>query len=123
MTDSTEVVDEKPKVLIPIPVLAKLPAKDVPRFAVVNDELVAQTDGEPLRFSLKVPMRLLRQLQEVPTYWEELEVILQSRGDEEALERLYDLDTIDAREIARKFSQAYQEKEQARLGESFSSSD
>lgn len=126
MTDTVEPVEapeETPKVLIPIPVLEKKPARNPPKFYVLDDTLVAQTDSEPLCLALKVPMRWLPELDEISTYFEQLEFILQRRGDEETLERLYDMDIIDAREIARKFSQATSEKEQARLGESYRSSD
>lgn len=121
-TATVEVTPEPKKKFIPIPVLDRLPA-DPPRFAVVDNILICQTDGEPIRLELRVPMRLLPELEVLPTYWEELERVLQHLGAEETLERLAEMDTIDAREIARKFSQAYSEKEQARLGESFSSSD
>lgn len=123
MSESVEPAEEPQKVLIPIPVLEKEPAKNPPKFAVVDDALVAQTESGPLRLALKVPMRWLDELDLITTYFEQLVLILQKRGDEETLERLYDMDMIDAREIARKFSQATSEKEQARVGESFRSSD
>lgn len=120
MSDEPELTEPKP-ILIPIPVFETAP-KSPPRFMVVDDTFIAQTADGEIRVLLRIPSKLLPDIAPLATYLDELKFLLQSRGDEETLHRLGELDLIDVREISRKFSQAYQEKEEARLGESYSSS-
>ena len=110
------------RTLIPIPVFEKAPAGVAPRFMVVGGALVAQSDEGEFVISLKVPTKVVPLMEDLSPL-EQIKVLLQSRGAEEDIERLGELDIIDSREIARKFFQAFGEKEEARLGESFTSSE
>ena len=111
---------EPKRTLIPVPVFDTVPRK-TPKFMVVGDTFTAQTDEGDLQIGLKIPTKLVPQLEDLPML-EQVKIILQSRGDEDTLARLDELDIIDTREVARKYFQAFGEKEQARLGESFTSS-
>lgn len=130
MTDTTtppvdDAPAEQPKTLLPIPVFdtATLPAHP-PRFYVYEDALHASTiDGETWVIPLRVKSKIIPEIEDLGDSLEQLQALATIRGDEGLSEALDEMDIIDAREIARKFFQAFFEKEQARLGESFGSSD
>lgn len=126
MTDTTpaetmqEEEDDDTRVLIPVPVLDAEPAEK-PKFYVFNDALVAQTGEGELRLSLKIKTKLVPVMEDKPPR-EQFDILLQAREEHHLIDFLDELDIVDSREIVRKFFQAFGEKQQARLGESFSSS-
>jgi hypothetical protein len=110
--------------LLPIPVYddATLPANP-PRFFVYQDALHASTiDDEKWVIPLRVKARIVAEIEHLDTSLDQLQALASIRGDEGLSDALDEMDIIDAREIARKFFQAFNEKEEARLGESFGSS-
>jgi len=127
MTDKTDAAPEpaeeaKPKrTLIPIRVLEQVPS-DPPRFYVHADELHATIEGAERVLPLRIPMKFVEEIADMPPL-EQLRILTELRGDEGYPEILDEMDFIDAQELAMKFFQAFHEKEAARLGESFSSSD
>jgi len=111
--------DEPKKTLIPVPVFDSMPRKP-PSFFVCDDALHATSLG--LQISLHIKTRFVEELAGNGTL-EQLRILSQIRGEESLTEAIDDMDFIDASELASKFFQAFHEKEEARLGESFSSSD
>lgn len=120
--DKPDLSPEPKKELIPIQFLDKEPRGKTPPYMVIGDEFVAQSTQGEFRVSLRIPVRTVREMEDHSDD-EQLKMLLQSRGDEDALNRLEELDDIlDYREIVRKFWQAFAERQLARLGESFRSS-
>jgi hypothetical protein len=121
----TPTPDAEPKrELIPIPVYtdATLPANP-PRFYVYQDALHATTGAdEKYVIPLAIKARFIPEVEDLPTSREQLQALATLRGDADLPEALDEMDAIDARELARKFFQAFHEKEEARLGESYGSS-
>lgn len=111
-------VEPEPKRLIPIPVHDSMPRKP-PQFFVHEDALHATDLG--LQISLQVKTRFVEELVGHSPL-EQLRILTQLRDEEPLTEAIDEMDFIDASELASKFFQAFHEKEEARLGESFSSS-
>jgi hypothetical protein len=124
MSDDTPVdepkLDEPELFLKPIPVLEEKPAAP-DRFYVLGTDLVCQTEEGELELSLKIKTKLQVELED-KTPREQLYIVLRSQGRDEQVELIEELDLIDSREIVRKYWQAFGERNEARLGESLSSS-
>jgi len=120
MTEADDVQVE-PKKIPPVPKFDSIP-DDRPPFMVVDDVFYAQTDQGEMQVSLRIPRKTVPELEDLPAL-DQVEILLRSRGEEQGLELIGELDIIDARLLARKFFQAFGEKQEARLGESSGSSD
>lgn len=104
-----------------IPVHAKVPAKKPPYF-VAGDTFYAQTPDGELRIPLRFKTKLLRSIRDAGDEIDQLFALLGGLGDEATAAALDELDIFDTTEIAEKYFQAWQEKNEARLGESSGSS-
>jgi hypothetical protein len=114
-------LDEERFELVPIPFLEKDPA-DPPRVRVVGSVLLFRTeDGEDLSLLLRVPRRLIPELEDNSPR-EQLYMVLRARGDDDIVDRIEDLDFVDSADIVRRFWQANGQRDEARLGESVRSS-
>lgn len=111
---------EEKRELIPIPVFDAHPKK-APKFMVVGDDFVGQTTEGEVVTTLRIPQRLIQSLEGLDTE-QQLLFLLEHRGEQATLDLLPELDVIDYRELVRKYWQAFHEKEEARVGESFRSS-
>ena len=116
--------DEQKSELLPVPVFTHETLLAVPpRFYVLDDALHATTvDGAKFVIPLRVPTKHVAEIEDLGSALDQLRALAELRLDPVLPEALDEMDIIDAREIARKFFQAFTEKEQARLGESFGSS-
>jgi hypothetical protein len=96
------------------------PEFEKPKYMVVGDKFVAQSEQGELWFPMSFKTKAFRLMPE------DLELIGQvfylCADDQKLLEKLDELDIEDSREIARKFFTAYRERQRARLGESGRSS-
>ncbi len=110
--------DEAPK-LQPIPTFDHDPDR-WPPFAIVGTDLV--TEQGALRISLKFPSRLAAEIDEIPGRRGQLEAIIRGRGEESLLERLGEMDNVERGVLESKWFQAYAQREEASMGEAFSSS-
>lgn len=119
MTTIDETAPETPEV-DPIPVLDKVPAKK-PKYFVAGTTFYAQMDdGWELAAPVKLSTRTVKKLRDTDTNMDELDqlvMLFQLLGDETVVEQLLDADFIDATEAALKYFQAWEEKNEARLGE------
>lgn len=118
--DTEPALDEPTVFLIPIPVLDERPEAPE-RFYVHGTDLICQTEDGPLELSLRIKTRLQAELEDKPPR-EQLYIVLRSHGRDDQVEAIEDLDLIDSREIVRKYWQAFGGRNDARLGESLSSS-
>lgn len=110
----TEAVEEVK--LDPIPVLEHLPEPDQrPKYFVVENAFHAATENGWLRIPLFFKTKAIRALPDNIDLLEQ--VYLLFADNTELTDALDELDIADSRTIARKLFQAYQEKQQARLGE------
>lgn len=98
----------------------KAPEFEKPRYMVVGSKFIAQSEQGEIHLPMSFKTRLFRLMPD------NLELIGQvfylNADNQKVLEQLDELDIEDSREIARKYFQAYQERQQARLGESARSS-
>lgn len=115
-----EGTDEAPEVE-PVPVLTKAPAKK-PKYMVVGDAFYAQTDDGELRVPLRFKTKLVRSIRDLEDELDQLFALLEGLGDKSTAEALDELDIFETTEIAEKYFQAWQEKNEARLGEAVRSS-
>lgn len=127
MTDETNTPEAEPKKaeLPPVPVFDHEPA-EAPLHMVVTGGLgatfVAQSDRGEFRISLRVPEKVIRMMEDL-TQRDQFDLMLKATDQGDLVEKLGDLDSIDAKILRSKFFQAHYEREQARLGEFFGSSD
>jgi hypothetical protein len=111
--------EQPKKTLQPVPVLDTMPQKP-PRFFVHEDALHAR--DLDVQIQLRIKSRFVDEIEgQAPL--DQLRTLAQLRLEDDLVEALDEMDYIDAGELALKFWQAFHEKEQARLGESFGSSD
>ena len=102
----------------PIPVYEEdeVPASK-PRFFVAGSTFFAQTDEGELRIPLRFKTKLLRQIRDLPDEIDQVFALLDGIGDKATAEKLDELDVLDTTETAAAYFQAWQEKNEARLGE------
>jgi len=113
---------EKPKYeLIPIEVLTERPEVP-PQFYMLGSDLIAQTDEGEIVMSLKIKTSNAEKFDAIPTNRKRLEAILKANGQEKVLKVLAELDILDTGTIVDKWYQAWDQRNAARLGESFRSS-
>lgn len=108
-------LDETPEVA-PIPVHEKAPARK-PKYMVVGETFTAQTGDGELRIPLRFKTKLVRVIRDLEDELDQLFGLLNGLGDEATAEALDELDIFETTEIAEKYFQAWQEKNEARLGE------
>ena len=113
-TDTTE-----PEQREPIPVFDAAP-KTKPKYFVAGTTFFAQMeDGWELAAPIKLSVRTLKKIQSATDEADELDQLIMLftlLGDEETVEKLQDNDFVDAMETALKYFQAWEEKNEARLG-------
>lgn len=100
----------------PIPVLAKVPAKK-PKYFVAGDTFYAQTDDGERRIPLRFKTKLMRAINAADSEVDQLFALLSGLGDQATADALDELDIFDATDLAAAYFQAWQEKNEARLGE------
>lgn len=123
MSNPTDVglPDEAPEVQ-PIPVLEKVPAKK-PKYFVAGNTFYAQMeDGWELVAPIKLSGRTVRKLRDATEEkgldeFDQLIMLFELLGDAEIVEKLLDNDFVDSTDTALKYFQAWEEKNEARLGE------
>lgn len=112
---------QEPTVFLkPIPVYEDTP-DEADRFYVIGSDLYCLVDDLTIRLSLKIKQRLEAELED-KTPREQLYLVLRNQGNDQLVDVIEDLDIVDSREVVRKYWQAFGERNQARLGESLSSS-
>lgn len=116
MSDTTEETTVEP-----IPVHEKAPAKK-PKHMVVGETYYTQTADGELRIPLRFKTKLLRAIRDSGDEIDQLFALLGGLGDKATTEALDELDIFETTEIAEKYFQAWQEKNEARLGEASRSS-
>lgn len=118
--DAEPALDEPTVHLKPIPVVDETP-DETERFYVLGSDLYCRVDGQTIGLSLRIKTRLQGELEE-KTPREQLYIVLRSHDRADMVEQIEDMDLIDSREVVRKYWQAFGERNEARLGESLSSS-
>lgn len=104
----------------PIPVHATLPKGTKPKYFVAGNTFYAQMeDGWELAAPIKLSVRTVRTLRDMGEEDEldQLVKLFELLGDPDTVEKLIDADFLDATEAALKYFQAWEEKNEARLGE------
>ncbi len=132
MTDAPEPLEaevdadaaaSKDREIPPVPFFTATQRPDSPPpFMVVDDEFVAQTTEGEFKTSLRVPEKIWLAMADL-LQRDQFALMLEARDQKDWAERIGDLDVTDAKILRSKFFQAHYEREQARLGESFGSSD
>lgn len=120
MPEQTDSDDKPAEKTPPVPVFDVEP-KTLPPWAIVGSDFVAQTDVGEVRTSLKFPSKWADDLDGL-TMREQMEYLLNARGEEETLERLGEMDEADRRTLDQMFWIAWQQRAGARLGEALRSS-
>lgn len=126
MSDTIDPDVEIPK-REPLQVFDKPPtAAKKPKYFVAGTTFYAQMDdGWELSVPIKLSARTVRDLQSIGGDGDELEQLVklfELLGNQETVERLLDADFVDAMEAALRYFQAWEEKNEARLGELLRSS-
>lgn len=121
-TDATpDITGDDAPTPAPIPVFDKEPAKGTkPKYFVAGTTFYAQMDGWELKVPVKLSGRTVKTLRDTVGDEDEFDQLVQLfgiLGDEHTVERLLDEDFLDATEAAIMFFRAWQEKNEARLGE------
>jgi hypothetical protein len=121
MTTTDETPDEQVETKRdPIPVVEKIPSKK-PKYFVAGTTFYAQMDdGWELAAPVKLSTRNVKKLRESDDGADELDQLVklfEILGDAETVEKLLDADFVDATETALRYFQAWEEKNEARLGE------
>lgn len=110
----------------PIPVVDTIPTKaKKPKYFVAGNTFYAQMeDGWELAVPIKLSVRTVRDLRDMDDDEEldQLVKLFEILGDGDTVEKLIDGDFLDATEAALKYFQAWEEKNEARLGELLRSS-
>lgn len=105
----------------PIPVFEETPTKrPKPKYFVAGSTFFAQMSDWELKVPVKLSARTVKTLRDTVGDEDEFDQLVRLfgiLGDETTVERLLDEDFIDATEAAIAFFQAWQEKNEARLGE------
>lgn len=121
-------VNETPEAEVtpdPIPVFddERAAGKTKPKFFVAGSTFFAQTDDGELKIPLRFKTKLVRLIRDMPgDELDQLFALLDGLGDQETADALDELDIFETTEIAEAYFQAWQEKNEARLGESQRSS-
>jgi len=110
----------------PLPVFENPPAKGKkPKYFVAGATFYAQMDdGWELAAPIKLSARTVRDMQSIgdADELEQMVKLFTILGDDATVERLLDADFVDAMEAALRYFQAWEEKNEARLGELLRSS-
>ncbi len=120
--DETVVRADEEPTFKPIPRLDEEPETDKPPMMVVHDTFIAQSDRGELRMPLSIPRKMVRAMAELGSADAQIDLLLESRGDQENRDRLDNLDDVEVTIITRGFFEAYATREVMRLGESLGSS-
>lgn len=115
---------EEPKIE-PIPVLSRFPGDGElkPPFFVVDATFTAVTEEGDIHIGMRMKTSVIRSIPDGADLLDQLfHLLAHQPNGERAIAQLNELDIIDSRIIANKFLQAVREREEARLGESASSS-
>jgi hypothetical protein len=101
----------------------KTPAPEKPRFQVVGDTFIAQTEQGELSIRLRFKFKLLRQLRNNGgDQIDQIFSLLDGINDQETAERLDELDTFEAIELVVAYFNEFNKRQQASMGESSGSS-
>lgn len=100
----------------PIPTFAKPPAKK-PKYFVAGDTFFAQTSDGEMKVQLRLKTRLVRAIRQVDEEIDQFFALLDGLGDADTVARLDELDIFETGAIAAAYFQAWQEKNEASLGE------
>lgn len=121
VADASDVRTKAPR--IPVPVFnADTRPQNAPPFMVVDGIFIAQTEVGEFSTALRIPEKTIRLMEEL-LQREQFEFLLKSRHEDAKVELLGEMDSIEAKALRSKYFQAHFEREQARLGELFGSSD
>lgn len=115
-TKKTAVEHAEAPEIEPIPTFDKAPAKK-PKHLVVGETFYTQTSDGELRIPLRFKTKLLRAIRDTGDELDQLFALVNGLGDEATAAALDELDIFETTEIAEKYFQAWQEKNEARLGE------
>lgn len=89
-----------------------------PKFIVIENKLVVQTEQGELKLPLQLKTKLIRSIRSAGVdEMDQFFLILDSIGAEDALAKLDELDILDTAEIVAKFFAEFQSRQEARLGE------
>lgn len=93
-----------------------------PKYQVVDDTFVAQSDQGEIRIRLGFKTKLLRQIRETGDEMDQLFALLDGIGDAKTSGQLDELDIFDTTDIVTEYFAAFEAKQNARLGEASASS-
>jgi len=120
--DEAPLVEASPRFeLIPIEVLDERPGANPPKFYILGSDLVAQTDEGQLTLSLRIKSKNADKFDNIEGRRKRLDAILEANNQKAVSKTLDELDVIDTGEIVQKWYQAWDQRNEARLGESFRS--
>lgn len=122
MNDETPAIDPDDDTVDPIPLFESEPKSNKPRYMVVGNVFVAQSDDGEVKIPLRFKTKLIREIRDLPDEMDQVFALLAGIGDRKTADQLDELDIYDTAELVTKFFQAFQEKQKARLGESSRSS-
>lgn len=115
---NTDVAEVEETEAAAIPVYDKAPTHSrKPKYFVAGDTFYTQTPDGELRIPLRFKTKLLRAIRDSGDELDQLFALLAGLGDADTAAALDELDIFDTTEIAEKYFQAWQEKNEARLGE------
>lgn len=126
-TETTEDVELEAPKREPLPVYDAVPTKaKKPKYFVAGTMFYAQMDdGWELSAPIKLSARTVRDMQSIGADADELDQLVklfELLGNQETVEKLLDNDFVDSMEAALRYFQAWEEKNEARLGELLRSS-
>lgn len=98
----------------------KKPAK--PKYQVVGDVFVAQTDQGEVRLPLRFKTKLLRSIRDTGDDIDQVFALLDCIGDSRTVAQLDEMDVFDMTELVTEFFKEFGERQKARLGEASASS-
>lgn len=121
-TENTE--QDSPVEPDPIPVFDEGKAPKVkPRFLVAGTTFFAQTEEGELAIPLRFKTKLIRSIRDIPgDEIDQMFALLDGLGDRHTADALDELDVFETMEIVGAFFRAWQEKQQASVGEARRSS-
>ncbi|HEY8589607.1 MAG TPA: hypothetical protein VIL55_08655 [Naasia sp.] len=108
----------------PVPVFDEVPAKKAPKpqYMVVGDHFYGQTDEGEIRIPLRFRTKIFRAIRDAGDEVDQLFALLDNLGEADTAAKFDELDVLDTMEFATVYFQAWQEKNEARLGEARRSS-
>lgn len=115
----TDTVENTESPVEPIPVLTTVPKAKKPPYFVAGDHFFAQSEEGEIKIPLRFKTKLIRTITRGgdTDEAEQLFMLVEGLGDKATSEKLDELDFLDTTEIALRFFQAWEEKNEARLGE------